>query len=142
LRPRSREQAIAFFLDYAIALAAKLFELRSVENGVTTASVAENAEFMELARRLGNAIVISALIAAAPWRAPQERAYAESLADDWNERLESWCYVKDSALCTLSSLCTVVTRTVSCAMATALSVASRLLTVPDIRTTPSRSVST
>jgi glucoamylase len=44
------------------------------------------------------AVAISALIAAAPWLSTPERAYAEILADDWNERLESWCYVKDSPL--------------------------------------------
>jgi glucoamylase len=44
------------------------------------------------------AVALSALIAAGPWLSPPERAYAERLADDWNERLESWCYVKDSAL--------------------------------------------
>jgi glucoamylase len=44
------------------------------------------------------AIAISALIAAAPWLLPDERTRAEQLADDWNERLESWCYVRDSPL--------------------------------------------
>jgi glucoamylase len=44
------------------------------------------------------AIAISALIAAAPWLTEEERAYADELADDWNERLESWCYVRDTAL--------------------------------------------
>ena len=44
------------------------------------------------------AVAISALIAAAPWLSPAERAYAESLADDWNERLEAWCYVHGTAL--------------------------------------------
>jgi glucoamylase len=44
------------------------------------------------------AVAISALIAAAPWLPPAERAYAEGLADDWNERLESWCYVRDTPL--------------------------------------------
>ena len=44
------------------------------------------------------AIAISALVAAAPWLAQAERAYAESLADDWNERLEAWCYVRGTAL--------------------------------------------
>jgi glucoamylase len=44
------------------------------------------------------AVAISALIAAAPWLPPPERAYAEGLADDWNERLESWCYVQGTPL--------------------------------------------
>ena len=43
-------------------------------------------------------VAISALIAAAPWLAAQERAYAISLADDWNDRIESWCYVAHTAL--------------------------------------------
>ena len=44
------------------------------------------------------AIAISALVAAAPWLTQAGRAYAESLADDWNERLEAWCYVRGTAL--------------------------------------------
>jgi glucoamylase len=44
------------------------------------------------------AVAVSALIAAAPWLTPPERAYAESLADDWNERLEAWCYVARTPL--------------------------------------------
>jgi glucoamylase len=39
------------------------------------------------------AAAISALVAATPWLADEERDYALSLADDWNERLECWCYV-------------------------------------------------
>jgi glucoamylase len=44
------------------------------------------------------AIAISALIAAAPWLDADQRARAEQLADDWNERLEGWCYVRDTPL--------------------------------------------
>jgi glucoamylase len=44
------------------------------------------------------AVAISALIAAAPWLTPEEQVYADSLADDWNERLEGWCYVQDTPL--------------------------------------------
>jgi glucoamylase len=44
------------------------------------------------------ATAISALIAAGPWLTPEERACAEQLADDWNERLEGWCYVRDTPL--------------------------------------------
>lgn len=44
------------------------------------------------------AICISALVAAAPWLTDEERDYADSLADDWNERLEAWCYVRNTAL--------------------------------------------
>jgi glucoamylase len=39
------------------------------------------------------AAAVSALVAAAPWLPDDERDYALSLADDWNERLEFWCYV-------------------------------------------------
>jgi glucoamylase len=44
------------------------------------------------------AVAISALIASAPWLTQPERVYAESLADDWNERLEAWCYVEGTPL--------------------------------------------
>jgi glucoamylase len=44
------------------------------------------------------AVVIAALIAAEPWLTPEESAYAATLADDWNDRLESWCYVEDTEL--------------------------------------------
>lgn len=39
------------------------------------------------------AIVIAALVAAAPWLDEAARDYALDLADDWNERVEEWCYV-------------------------------------------------
>jgi glucoamylase len=44
------------------------------------------------------AVVIAALVAAAPWLTSAERDYALSLADDWNDRLEAWCYVRDTPL--------------------------------------------
>jgi len=34
--------------------------------------------------------------AASPWLDRAQRSYALGLADDWNERLESWCYVEDT----------------------------------------------
>jgi glucoamylase len=98
---------------FPILLAAKLRELGDGELSGTAAMVQAAVGFIartgpssEQDRWEENpgvspftlAIAISALIAAAPWLAPQERAYAQALADDWNERLESWCYVKDSAL--------------------------------------------
>ena len=43
-------------------------------------------------------VVIAALIAAEPWLTSEERAYATAIADDWNERLESWCYAQDTPL--------------------------------------------
>jgi glucoamylase len=44
------------------------------------------------------AIVIAALVAAAPWLDGEEQAYALDLADDWNERIEQWCYVVGTPL--------------------------------------------
>jgi glucoamylase len=44
------------------------------------------------------ATAVAALIAASPWLEDEERAYALALADDWNERLESWCYVEGTSL--------------------------------------------
>jgi glucoamylase len=39
------------------------------------------------------AVMIAALVAAAPWLDEADRDYALDLADDWNERIEEWCYV-------------------------------------------------
>ena len=44
------------------------------------------------------AVAISALIAAAPWLSAEERTYATALANDWNDRIESWCYVQGTPL--------------------------------------------
>jgi glucoamylase len=44
------------------------------------------------------AVVISALIASAPWLDSEQHRYALDLACEWNERLESWCYVRDTEL--------------------------------------------
>jgi glucoamylase len=44
------------------------------------------------------AVAIAALVAAAPWLEAQARDYALDLADDWNERLEQWCYVAGTPL--------------------------------------------
>jgi glucoamylase len=44
------------------------------------------------------ALAIAALVAAAPWLEAAQRSYALALADDWNERLESWCYVEGTEL--------------------------------------------
>ncbi|ODA68106.1 Glucoamylase precursor [Methyloligella halotolerans] len=38
-------------------------------------------------------VLIAALVAAAPWLDEATRGYALDLADDWNERIEEWCYV-------------------------------------------------
>lgn len=39
------------------------------------------------------AVLIAAIVAAEPWLDEADRAYALDLADDWNERIEEWCYV-------------------------------------------------
>ena len=44
------------------------------------------------------ATAIAALVAAEPWLEGAERAYALDLADDWNARLEDWCYVAGTPL--------------------------------------------
>ena len=44
------------------------------------------------------AVAIAALVAAEPWLEADESAYALDLADDWNGRLESWCYVAGTRL--------------------------------------------
>lgn len=44
------------------------------------------------------AVAISALVAGAAWLDEGERQYALALADDWNERLESLCYVTGTPL--------------------------------------------
>ena len=44
------------------------------------------------------AVAIAALVAAEPWLEGDERAYALDLADDWNARLEDWCYVSGTGL--------------------------------------------
>lgn len=44
------------------------------------------------------AVAIAALVAGAGWLEEDERHYALGLADDWNERLESFCYVTDTPL--------------------------------------------
>jgi len=42
--------------------------------------------------------IIAALVAAAPFLDDTERDYALDLADDWNERIEAWCYVTDTPM--------------------------------------------
>ena len=44
------------------------------------------------------AVAIAALIAGAPWLDDAERDYALALADEWNERVEEWCYVVGTPL--------------------------------------------
>ena len=44
------------------------------------------------------ATAIAALVAAAPWLDGADRDCALDLADDWNERVEQWCYVTGTPL--------------------------------------------
>ncbi len=44
------------------------------------------------------AVEVAALVAAGPFLDDDERAYALSLADGWNERIEDWTYVTDGPL--------------------------------------------
>jgi len=44
------------------------------------------------------AAAVSALVAGTPWLSDAERDYALSVADDWNERMECWCYVTRTEL--------------------------------------------
>jgi len=44
------------------------------------------------------AVAIASLVAGAVWLDARERDYALSLADDWNERLESFCFVTETPL--------------------------------------------
>ncbi len=41
---------------------------------------------------------VAALVAAGEWLGEPDRTYARSLADCWNERIEEWCYVRDTDL--------------------------------------------
>lgn len=45
------------------------------------------------------AATVCALVAAAEFLDPDEAAYVLSLADCWNERIESWTYTTESSLC-------------------------------------------
>ncbi|HVX83075.1 MAG TPA: glycoside hydrolase family 15 protein, partial [Devosiaceae bacterium] len=44
-------------------------------------------------------VSICALVAAAEFFAPDERAYMLALADSWNERIEAWTYVENGPFC-------------------------------------------
>src|SRR6185437_9099701 len=98
---------------FPVLLAAKLAELQQPELPGTDAMVHAAAAFIARSGPASAqdrweenpgvspftvAVAISALIGATPWLSAEERAYAMSLADDWNERLESWCYVSDTPL--------------------------------------------
>ena len=93
---------------FPVLLAAKLAEVGCADMPDVTdmvrraiASIARNGPASEQDRWEENpgisaftvATVIAALVAAAPWLDDQARDYALDLADDWNERIEEWCYV-------------------------------------------------
>lgn len=44
------------------------------------------------------AVAVAALVAGSAWLPPAERNAALRLADEWNERLDSWCYVTGTDL--------------------------------------------
>ncbi len=44
------------------------------------------------------AVMIAALVAGGRWLTAAERAEALVLADEWNERIETWCYATDTPL--------------------------------------------
>lgn len=105
-----------FQLDEAafpVLLAAKLRERGSPEIEGTRAMVRRALAFVALTGPTSDqdrweespgtnpftlAVAIAALVAGARWLEPQERDYALSLADDWNERIEAFCYVADTPL--------------------------------------------
>jgi glucoamylase len=96
-----------------VLLAAKLAELREPELPGTREMVRSAVGFLARTGPASSqdrweenpgvspftlATVIAALVAAGPWLESEEREYALELADDWNERLESWCYVENTEL--------------------------------------------
>ncbi|HEV2270085.1 MAG TPA: glycoside hydrolase family 15 protein [Steroidobacteraceae bacterium] len=96
-----------------VLLAAKLAELREPETPGTREMVRAAVGFLARTGPASSqdrweenpgvspftlATVIAALVAAGPWLETEERAHALELADDWNERLESWCYVENTEL--------------------------------------------
>ena len=98
---------------FPVLLAAKLRELGEPDLEGTTTLVRRALAFVAFAGPSSEqdrweesagmnpftlAVVISALVAGAPWLEPSAREYALSLADDWNERLESFCFVVDTPL--------------------------------------------
>jgi glucoamylase len=98
---------------FPILLAAKLRELGEAELSGTRGMVRRAAGFVARTGPSSDqdrweenpgispftiAVAIAALVTAAPWLEPRERDYALDLADDWNERLEGWCYVTGTPL--------------------------------------------
>jgi glucoamylase len=98
---------------FPVLLAAKLRELGTEELDGTRAMVRRALAFIASTGPTSDqdrweespgtnpftlAVAITALVAGTPWLDPDERDYAFRLADDWNERLESFCFVADTPL--------------------------------------------
>ena len=98
---------------FPVLLAAKLRELGIPELGGTREMVRQALAFVASTGPTSDqdrweespgtnpftlAVAIAALVAGAIWLEPPERDYALSLADDWNERLESFCFVTGTPL--------------------------------------------
>jgi glucoamylase len=98
---------------FPVLLAAKLRELGEVDLDGTTAMIRRALSFVARSGPTSAqdrweespgtnpftlAVAIAALVAGASWLEPVEREYALALADDWNERLESFCYVTETPL--------------------------------------------
>jgi glucoamylase len=98
---------------FPVLLAAKLRELGEIDLDGTTSMVRRALSFVARSGPTSEqdrweespgtnpftlSVAIAALVAGAPWLESAEREYALSLADDWNERLESFCFVTDTPL--------------------------------------------
>jgi glucoamylase len=98
---------------FPVLLAAKLRELGEADLDGTTLMVRRAVSFVARSGPTSEqdrweespgtnpftlAVAIAALVEGAAWLEPTEREYALSLADDWNERLESFCYVTGTPL--------------------------------------------
>jgi glucoamylase len=98
---------------FPVLLAAKLREIHGPDLHGTTSMVRRALSFVAFTGPTSDqdrweespgtnpftlAVAIAALVAGTPWLEGPERDYALNLADDWNERLESFCYVTGTPL--------------------------------------------
>ncbi len=98
---------------FPVLLAAKLRETGAADLGGTASMVQRALSFVARTGPTSDqdrweespgtnpfslAVAIAALVAGAVWLESPEREYALDLADDWNERLESFCYVTGTPL--------------------------------------------
>jgi glucoamylase len=98
---------------FPVLLAAKLREAGMADLGGTTSMVRRALSFVARTGPSSDqdrweespgtnpftlAVALAALVAGAAWLESPEREYALSLADDWNERLESFCFVTGTPL--------------------------------------------